>query len=259
MYLICVLITVSTSIKTFAQAEKENAYFTASEMPDMLKWYQAPPKTDSDEFARDIRRYYWGKKQRLNPERAAIAIRDSYYGLETIIREFSFPFGLQISWQNTKEIYTLLRDALATTDSICKIPKQVYMRQRPFMFFNEETLIPNDEASLRVNGSFPSGHTILGVSAALLLSEINPEAADTLLARGIMYGESRVIVGAHWQSDIEAGFYAASVAYMKLHTSERFLRQMEAARKEFLDLKGKYPPIESEDMLKDSACITYIK
>ena len=48
-----------------------------------------------------------------------------------------------------------------------------------------------------------------------------------------MYGESRVIVGAHWQSDIEAGFQAASVAYMKLHTSERFLEQMRRARQEF--------------------------
>lgn len=243
-----------------AQAQvstKANPYFTASEMPDMLKWYLAPPKPDSDEFARDIRRYYWGKEQRLNPERAAIAVRDSYYGLGTIVNEFSYPFGLQISRQNTKEIYTLLRDALATTDSICKIPKEYYKRQRPFKYFGERTLTPNAEASLSLNFSYPSGHTILGWSAALLLSEINPEAADTLLARGMMFGESRVIVGAHWQSDIEAGFHAASVAYAKLHTSDRFLHQMESAKKEFSRLKGKYPPLQPEDRQNDSTYITY--
>lgn len=63
--------------------------------------------------------------------------------------------------------------------------------------------------------------------------EINPEAQDTLLARGYMFSESRVIAGYHWQSDIDAGRLAASAAYAKLHTSKRFLKQMKRARKEF--------------------------
>ena len=107
------------------------------------------------------------------------------------------------------------------------------------MKMKEPTLTPWDEASLSRNGSFPSGHTILGWSAALLLSEINPERADTLLARGLMYGESRVIVGAHWQSDVDAGVLAASVAYGKLHTSKRFQKDMKRARKEFRKIMRK--------------------
>lgn len=69
-----------------------------------------------------------------------------------------------------------------------------------------------------------------------MLSEVNPERADTLLARGLMFAESRVIVGAHWQSDIEAGVLAASVAYDKLHTSKRFQKDMKRALKEFSKL-----------------------
>ena len=252
------LILFVSSLTIQAQTFIPEPYFTAQEMPDMINWYKAPPKEDSEEFIRDVKRYYWGKSQRLNPERAAIAVRDAHYGLGTIIREFSIPFGLQISRQNTPEIYKLLQDALATTDSICKIPKAKYMRPRPFVVFNEKTLVPKDEPSLRLNGSYPSGHSILGWSAALLLSEINPEAADTLLSRGLMYAESRVIVGAHWQSDIEAGIQAASVAYMKIHSSERFIRQMAAARKEFIKLKGKYSPLEYQESLKnDSAYVEY--
>ena len=90
-----------------AQPHEVEPYFTSKEMPDMLNWYKAPPKEDSEEFIRDVKRYYWGKAQRLNPERAAIAVRDAHYGLGTIIREFSVPFGLQISKQNTPEIYKL--------------------------------------------------------------------------------------------------------------------------------------------------------
>ena len=210
-----------------------DAYFTTAEMPDMLKWCPAPPDTLSPAFAYDIMQYMWGKTMRNDKERADIAIRDAVYGIDCIIREFSEPFGLQISKEETPEIYKVLREGTATCDSICTIPKGYYMRKRPFMRFNEQTLTPEDEPGLRKNGSYPSGHTLLGWSAALLLSEINPERADTLLARGLMYGDSRLIVGAHWQSDVNAARLAASAAYARLHTSERFLEQMKKARREF--------------------------
>ena len=143
------------------------------------------------------------------------------------------PFGMLISKENTPEIFTLLQDALATCDNICTRPKAYWHRTRPFVYFNEPTLTPKDESFLRHNGSYPSGHTILGYSAALLLSEINPNRADTIMYRGMMYGDSRIIVGAHWQSDVDAGRLAASIAYAKLHTSNRFLKQMKKARREF--------------------------
>jgi len=223
-----------------AQSRKVDAYFTTSEMPDLLKWLPAPPDTAGTRFVYDITQYMWGKAQRQDPERAAIAIRDAEYGMNCIVREFSEPFGLQISEEGTPEIYKLLREATATCDSICTYPKAYYKRKRPFVRFREGTLTPASEPGLSRNGSYPSGHTILGWSAALLLTEINPDRADTLLARGLMYGESRVIVGAHWQSDVDAGYLAASAAYAKLHTSERFLDQMRRAREEFRRLTA--PP-----------------
>ena len=228
------IVAVMTMATVCAQAQSDvEAYFTAKEMPDMLKWCPAPPDTVGAAFTYDIMQYMWGKQMRQDKERAAIAIRDAVYGLDCIIREFSEPFGMQISKEETPEIYKVLRDGTATCDSICKLPKRYYMRRRPFMRMQEPTLYPQDEPALRKNGSYPSGHTILGWSSALLLSEINPDRADTILARGYMYGESRVIVGAHWQSDVDAGRLAASAAYARLHTSERFLKQMRLARLEY--------------------------
>ncbi|MBQ9363835.1 MAG: phosphatase PAP2 family protein [Bacteroidaceae bacterium] len=219
-----------------AQEEKEQAepYFTTTEMPDLLKWLPAPPDTLGEAFAHDIMRYMWGKAQRLDPVRADIAVRDAVWSVDCIMREFSEPFGLQMSKEGTPEIYKLLLDASATCDNICVLPKEYYMRKRPFMRMQEQSLTPDDEEALSKNGSYPSGHTILGWSSALLLSEINPERADTLLARGMMYGDSRVIVGAHWQSDVDAGRLAASAAYAKLHTSKRFLKQLAKAQAEFI-------------------------
>ena len=217
-----------------AQAQsKPEPYFSFRELPNMLKWAPAPPDTMGAAFTYDITQYFWGKQMRQNKERADIAIRDAVYSLECIAQEFSEPFGLTISEENTPEIWKLLRDAKATCEAISGFPKYYYKRKRPFVRFQEPTATPEFEPELRRNFSYPSGHTILGWTSALLLTEINPERADTILARGMMYGESRVIVGAHWQSDVDAGRLAAAAAYARMHTSERFLKQMRRARQEF--------------------------
>ena len=217
-----------------AQAQsKPEPYFSFRELPNMLKWAPAPPDTMGAAFTYDIMQYMWGKEMRQNKERADIAIRDAVYSLECIAQEFSEPFGLTISEENTPEIWKLLRDAKATCEAISGFPKYYYKRKRPFVRFQEPTATPEFEPELRRNFSYPSGHTILGWASALLLTEINPERADTILARGMMYGESRVIVGAHWQSDVDAGRLAAAAAYARMHTSDRFLEQMRRARQEF--------------------------
>ena len=217
-----------------AQAQnRPEPYFSFRELPNMLKWAPAPPDTMGAAFTYDIMQYMWGKQMRQNKERADIAIRDAVYSLECIAQEFSEPFGLTISEENTPEIWKLLRDAKATCEAISGFPKYYYKRKRPFVRFQEPTATPEFEPELRRNFSYPSGHTILGWTSALLLTEINPERADTILARGMMYGESRVIVGAHWQSDVDAGRLAAAVAYARMHTSDRFLEQMRRARQEF--------------------------
>ena len=213
---------------------KVEPYFSFRELPNMLKWCPAPPDTVGAAFAYDIMQYMWGKEMRQKDKaRTEIAIRDAVYSLECIMQEFSEPFGLQMSEEETPEICKLLRDAKATCENISGFPKHYYRRIRPFMRFHEHTATPQFEPELRRNFSYPSGHTILGWCSALLLSEINPERADTILTRGMMYGESRVIVGAHWQSDVDAGRLAAAAAYARMHTSERFLEQMQLARQEF--------------------------
>ena len=222
----------------WAQEEEQvNAYFTQGEMPDMMKFLPGPPDSTSVAFMNDVARYYWGKEMRHDPERAAQATRDAVYGLETILTEFEEAFGMKVTKEDTPEIYKVLLEGTSTCDSICTRPKREYMRRRPFMVFNEPTLYPEDEPALRLNGSYPSGHTLLGWSSALLMMEINPDRATEILARGYRYGENRLVVGAHWQSDTDAARLAASAAYARLHTSERFLEQMRKARAEYQQLK----------------------
>lgn len=228
------LIMIGLWLATVAQAQETvEAYFTTDEMPDMMVFMPGPPDSTSVAFSNDVCRYFWGKEMRKDPERAAQAKRDAVYGLDCILEEFEEAFGMRITKEDTPEMYKVLLEGTATCGSICTKPKKKYMRRRPFMCFNEETLTPEDEESLRKNGSYPSGHTLLGWSSALLMMEINPGRANEILARGYRYGENRIVVGAHWQSDTDAARLAASAAYARLHTSDRFLEQMKKAREEF--------------------------
>ena len=233
--ILLMMLGIGLTMTVQAQEEVVDAYFTTSEMPNMMVFMPGPPDSTSVAFANDVNRYYWGKEMRKDIERADQAIRDAEYGLQTILEEFEDAFGMKITKEDTPEIYKVLLEGTATCDSICTKPKREYRRRRPFMVFNEQTLTPQDEESLRKNGSYPSGHTLLGWSSALLMMEINPDRANEILARGYRYGENRIVVGAHWQSDTDAARLAASVAYARLHTSERFLEQMKKARKEFKD------------------------
>ena len=59
---------------------------------------------------------------------------------------------------------------------------------------------------------------------------------NELLKLGYEWGESRIIIGYHWKSDVEAARALASAVYARLHASEEFLTDMAAARREFAKL-----------------------
>ena len=207
-------------------------YFTTEELPDLIQALPAPPDSLSQGFTYDIMRYLWGKTQREDAERAEIARRDAVWSYEALLGEFSVPFGLNVSREATPAIWTLLENSLSTTDQMRVAPKAYYHRRRPFEVFNEK-MLTGEEAALSGEGSYPSGHTMRGWTVALLLAEINPAAAEALFARAWTYGESRVIAGAHWQSDVDATRVAAGIGYSRLQTSARFRAEMARAQEEF--------------------------
>ena len=229
------------SLQIKAQNNDVKLYFSADEMPDLIKCLPPPPDTVGVDFAHDIMRYMWGKTQRNDSVRAALVFRDAVWNYDSLFAVFSVPFGLEISKDGTPEIYKFLVNSLSTIDQTRVRPKAYYHRKRPFERFHEHMLTMYEEAELSGEGSYPSGHSQRGYAAALLLSEVNPANADTIMARGFMYGESRVIAGAHWQSDVEASRLCAAIGMARLHTSPEFLAQLDKAQREFKSLTGAMP------------------
>jgi len=77
-----------------------------------------------------------------------------------------------------------------------------------------------------------------------VLAEINVDRQNEILKRGYEMGESRVIAGYHYQSDVDNGRIVAAALVARLHADEGFQKQLEKAKKEFAKLKkdGKITP-----------------
>ena len=56
---------------------------------------------------------------------------------------------------------------------------------------------------------------------------------------GYEKARSRLIVGAHWRSDVEAGRLMAGAIVARLHAHKEFLDQLEKAKKEFATIRIK--------------------
>ena len=107
-----------------------------------------------------------------------------------------------------------------------------YKRKQPFTVYKTKTCSPEDEALVSNQGSYPSARGAVGWSYALVLAELNPARAAEILQRGRDFGESRVICGSHWQSDIDAGNEVGRLVVARLHQSEQFEADFKAAKSE---------------------------
>ena len=230
------LLTTLMLSSIIVNAQNDN-YLTAEEVPNAVYWLPAPPAPGSSQFMHDISQYYWGKEQRQDTLRAQKAIREAAYEIADMVPLFSEAFGFEISEEKTPAIYKVVYRGVETIRLSATEPKATYMRTRPYVYFNEPTLVPQDEEELRTNGSYPSGHTIKAWGMALVLCEINPDAQDALYKLGYEWGQSRVIAGFHWQSDVDASRLLAAACYARLHTCKSYLDDMKAAQKEFKKLK----------------------
>ena len=240
LFIVAGFLAFSGTIKAQSNTSSDeySLYFEADDLPNAVVWLPAPPDTTSTQFVYDITQYMWGKRQRLDEDRAQQAIDNAVENVDEMAEQFSVPFGMEITKEKTPAIFKVLYRGVLTIRLSANKPKDTYMRKRPYTRFNEHTLVPEEEERLRLNGSYPSGHTVRGWSMALLLCEINPEAQDALLTLGYEWGQSRVIAGYHWQSDVNASRLLAAAGYARLHTNAEFLADIAAAREEFARLKA---------------------
>ncbi len=230
-----VFMAFMATMNAMAQEDKVQPYIELDQLPDLIKVMPEPPAFDSPEFANDVVRYNWGKEQRQDSARLAMAIADAEWLDHTkMYAQWKEAFGLEISESATPEIWKLLETSLATTDPMRVDVKAHYQRQRPFDRY-KDPMPSHEEDDLRGDGSYPSGHSLRGWSISLILAQIAPARANEIYKRGWEYCDSRVILGAHWQSDVDLSRAVASVGFCALQGSKAFIAQMKKAQAEYAE------------------------
>jgi acid phosphatase (class A) len=151
---------------------------------------------------------------------------------------FSCALNAPITEEDTPHLLILMRRAMSDAVQSTFPAKNHFKRPRPFAVKREASCTPEWESRLR-DDSYPSGHAAFGWAWALILCEIDPDHTDAILRRGLSLGQSRVICGVHWQSDVMAGYLVGAATVARLHADPSFRADLEAAKAELAAVRAK--------------------
>lgn len=212
-------------------APRQAGYLTPDQLPDSARLLPPPPAAGSAAQAGDEEVNRQAAKLR-GTARWDLAALDAAMQYPQALGIFNCALGFEVSTEKTPHLAKLMRTSGGDAARSTVAAKNLYMRTRPYAQHGESTCYPEHEQVLRTNGSYPSGHTASGWATALVLTELAPDRANELLARGRAFGESRMICNYHWQSDVAQARDIASSTVARLHAVPEFQQDLEAARKE---------------------------
>jgi acid phosphatase (class A) len=217
-------------------ASAKTGFLRPDERPDALGLLPAPPAPGSSRMAADEEIYRESVRWRGTPRwrLAALDANVQFPGAATI---FACATQINVSQHETPQLYSLLQRTVIDAGKSTLAAKQKYQRPRPFAVFGDPMCLPEQATALRSDGAFPSGHASLGWAWALILAELVPDRADAILKRGYEFGQSRIVCGLHWQSDVDAGRLVGAAVVARLHGNERFMTAMQAARQEIVKIR----------------------
>ena len=225
----------STTGPTAGMAEQLKEAMAASYLkgrwPNSLAILPPPPARGSPAQARDDAAAKAAQAMRGGP-RWKQATQDADLSFPNVVETFACAVGVEMGKAATPHTYALLQRSMADVALSTYPTKDKYKRVRPFVATSTSTCTPGEEAFLRHDGSYPSGHTAIGWAWALILAEAAPDRQDAILSRGRAFGQSRVVCNAHWLSDTDEGRVIASATVAALHASAEFRADLEAARAE---------------------------
>ncbi|HET8699599.1 MAG TPA: phosphatase PAP2 family protein [Gammaproteobacteria bacterium] len=210
-------------------------YLGADRVPDDLVFLPPPPAVGSPLGIADVA-IFKATRALENGPRWALATSDNNIDRKSLLGDFSCALGLDLATLEPPAITRLIARSSADLFGVIGKAKDRYQRPRPFVTEEGPVCIVPSEAFAK-SGSYPSGHSATGWLYALLLAEIDPDNADAIMARGRAYGESRVVCGVHYESDIEYGRVTAATLVAALHGTAEFQVDVVAARTELAELK----------------------
>ena len=229
---LAVLVAMMLPVMLFAQkAAKETPFYTKEEAPHLERVLPAPPSLTDSRFHNDWTQYLWGKSIR-DTERGQLAVADARLGADYFMKRFSPVLGHEITPEKNPALHKLMLKAHQTETQAGASAKAYFARVRPYQQFHEPTGYPQAERPTDFT-SYPSGHTHVSWLIGMILVTLDPEHTEDIMKVAYELGQSRVILGYHYQSDVDAGRVAGSITFARLCAIPEFMEMLQAAKDEY--------------------------
>jgi acid phosphatase (class A) len=189
-----------------------------------------PPALDSPRGKAD-RTIYLDTRALAGSPRWAQAAKDNDLWNGGALERYACALGRPISAAALPRTYRLLQRMELDARTVGAPPKAQFNRTRPPIGDDRPVCLKREDW-MRTNASYPSGHATTGWAWGLVLGELAPAKASGLLQAGREIGDSRVICGVHYQSDVEAGRMLGAAMVSREHANAQFRADFAAARAE---------------------------
>lgn len=175
--------------------------------------------------------------QKAEMERNAQASIEAEADHDRSVFRFADVMGAGFTPQNLPLTAAFFNRLLSDEKRIVSEAKAHFARPRPFMV--DSNLSPL--VYPKKTPSYPSGHTTFAYVAAIILAAMVPEKTVPIFDRAATYGFNRVVAGAHFPTDVEAGRIAGTVIASVFFHDPRFLADFDRSREEVRTALG-LPP-----------------
>lgn len=218
-------------------------YLPPGTAPDILRVLAPPPAEGDGRDAGDLAVFQSTRRLEGTP-RWAMAQRDNALGTPAMLQAFSCALDAVITPAEAPSLVRLLGQAGFDAGQASVVGKNKWRRKRPFERTSGPVCLPADEAERLARNSpdYPSGHATAAWMAGRLLAQVVPDRATEILERARTFGESRVVCGVHHVTAVEAGRTTAEGVLAALHGVPAFRADLELAREEVAQLRGKAKP-----------------
>jgi acid phosphatase (class A) len=208
-----------------------DGYLAPGSVPDMTRVLPAPPAAGTG-VAADDKAAFASTRELEGSPRWELAASDANESPEAAFVNFSCALGVTLDDGTAPTLSGLFSRLRKDESAITDGPKDKYAIRRPYLDLPGNICVDRPDPAKPPSFSYPSGHATLGWAYALVLAELAPDRAAEILARGRVFGESRVACGVHYPTDIEAGRTNGASLIAVLHANPDFRADLEKARAE---------------------------
>lgn len=189
-----------------------------------------PPAAGSAEARHDLDVVLATQHARTAAE-AAAAKADT----QRSVFRFADVLGPDLRADHLPRTAAFFKRVLALDKAEVKQAKDYWQRPRPAAVSAQVQPLAAEKAN---DWSYPSGHATFGYTTAVLLANMLPEKRAAIFARADLYAQHRIVMGAHFPSDVEAGRLAGTVLGGQLLGDPAWQADYAAARAELRKALG---------------------